>query len=560
MADQDDSWDLPKPPGLRGSDERPRMPEPPLDDGERTVIGMGLPSSAFWSRATAGAGPAAPAGAAAPVIPEGTWSGLGGQGAWPGSQGGWPAPQGGRSGAAPEQWSPNVGSGRPAADWSAQPGGGLFPAGAPPEPSSVAPAPVPRVALTDALKSTGLSQAGLRNPLMAAGADLLMLLGRLRSGVVEINGRALLGNVAQMIDRFEREALSAGAPREDVELGKYALCATADDIVQNLPGTDREAWIHQGMSARFFQDRTAGVGFFERLDAAMRAPRQRLDAIELMLVCLCMGFEGRYRTSRQGAAELVRLRRILHETLRQERPQADGDLSVHWTAMPHQQRRIAAAIPSWVIGGTAIAVVATLFATFATLLTAQGSRVTQEISALHQPEIVPLRERSVPDVAEPQVSEATFVPEDSQFDRIRAFLAPEIGEGSIEVEPMTDFIALRLGQSLRFRPGSDQLDTDLGPLATRIVEVLEAEPGPVLVVGHTDADPPSGRGSFHSNEELSLARATTVSGILAQGLGDPSRLTAEGRGASEPIADNDTPEGKALNRRVEILVAREGSF
>ena len=77
-------------------------------------------------------------------------------------------------------------------------------------------------------------------------------------------------------------------------------------------------------------------------------------------------------------------------------------------------------------------------------------------------------------------------------------------------------------------------------------------------MGHTDADPPSGRGSFHSNEELSLARATTVSGILAEGLGDPSRLTVEGRGASEPIADNETPEGKARNRRVEILVAREG--
>ena len=90
--------------------------------------------------------------------------------------------------------------------------------------------------------------------------------------------------------------------------------------------------------------------------------------------------------------------------------------------------------------------------------------MTQEIAALHQPEIMPLRERAVPDEAEPQVSEATFVPEDGQFDRIKSMLAPEIGDGSVEVELMTDYIALRLGQALRFRPGR----TSLTPSSARL--------------------------------------------------------------------------------------------
>lgn len=71
----------------------------------------------------------------------------------------------------------------------------------------------------------------------------------------------------------------------------------------------------------------------------------------------------------------------------------------------------------------------------------------------------------------------------------------------------------------------------------------------IVVVGHTDS-----RGSEENNSELSRARAQAVATFLGQNGLDPSRITSEGRGEAEPVASNDSPEGRANNRRVEIIV------
>ena len=78
--------------------------------------------------------------------------------------------------------------------------------------------------------------------------------------------------------------------------------------------------------------------------------------------------------------------------------------------------------------------------------------------------------------------------------------------------------------------------------------------------GYTDGIPSSGRGRYKTNLELSVARAEGVQAVLNDLITDPSRMSVDGRGEADPIATNDTREGQALNRRVEILVARSGTF
>jgi type VI secretion system protein ImpK len=62
---------------------------------------------------------------------------------------------------------------------------------------------------------------------------------------------------------------------------------------------------------------------------------------------------------------------------------------------------------------------------------------------------------------------------------------------------------------------------------------------------------------FPSNLALSLARAKSVMNQMAGEISDPDRLSAEGRADSEPIADNSTREGRATNRRIEVLLVQE---
>src|SRR5271165_4528068 len=73
------------------------------------------------------------------------------------------------------------------------------------------------------------------SPLMRAAASLLLLLGRLRASLSRAGAGQLMDQVAQAIQQFEADARAGGAPPDQIETAKYALAATSDDIVQNLP-------------------------------------------------------------------------------------------------------------------------------------------------------------------------------------------------------------------------------------------------------------------------------------------------------------------------------------
>ena len=430
-------------------------------------------------------------------------------------------------------------------------GGELFPE-IPQKQDEVFRREVPRISLQDALKTTGIDKSGSTNPLVAAAANLLILLGRLRTGLVEMQSQILIEHVAREIDTFERAAFERNVSPQDVEDGKYALCATADDIVQNLPGADRGQWLQYGMCARFFQDRSSGVNFFIRLDGAMKAPGQRFNVLELMLICMSLGFEGQYRAGGNGGLELNRVRGALYETLRRVQPRADDDISVRWLGVPLGGRRTGSGIPAWILASIAGAMVVTLFITLAALLNFQASDAQERLLGLHRLENLDelTLVRDIPPEVEPPPDRVVFVaPQTDQFADLETFLQPEIADGSItEIGRYNDFIYVRLGDVLQFRSGSAQLDSDFEPLAQRLAEAANTQTGQILVVGHTDSV-----GSEANNLALSIARAETVRGVMAPFLDDASRLTAEGRGEVEPIASNDDPTGRAENRRVEIL-------
>jgi chemotaxis protein MotB len=105
---------------------------------------------------------------------------------------------------------------------------------------------------------------------------------------------------------------------------------------------------------------------------------------------------------------------------------------------------------------------------------------------------------------------------------------------------------------------------DLQPLGIEILElvaeVLRASPNNISIEGHTDSRPISS-GRYPSNWELSTARATSVLRRLTENIGfDPTRLSAAGYADTRPLAPNDTPEGAARNRRVEVVVTSDVSL
>jgi chemotaxis protein MotB len=133
-------------------------------------------------------------------------------------------------------------------------------------------------------------------------------------------------------------------------------------------------------------------------------------------------------------------------------------------------------------------------------------------------------------------------------------LDDEMARGEIEVERQPERLRIRAAAGVLFAPGSASLKREGRALLLRVAEEIRALEGHrVSVEGHTDAAPIS-TAAFPSNWELSTARAAGVARLLAEAGLDPQRLSVTGYAEWRPIADNDTPQNRARNRRIEILV------
>ncbi len=142
----------------------------------------------------------------------------------------------------------------------------------------------------------------------------------------------------------------------------------------------------------------------------------------------------------------------------------------------------------------------------------------------------------------------------AQMDRQARELEESLEGASIE--RLDEAIAIKFDSGLLFGFDSSDLSTEardnLGLLSNSLKKYDNTD---VLIIGHTD-----GVGSATYNMGLSERRAQSAANFLgSQGIAS-DRLIVEGRGLTEPIADNDTDEGRALNRRVEILILASEEF
>ncbi len=132
-------------------------------------------------------------------------------------------------------------------------------------------------------------------------------------------------------------------------------------------------------------------------------------------------------------------------------------------------------------------------------------------------------------------------------------------EGEFKIAYEAIGIRLILQEKLLFDSGSADIKPETRVILDKIYEILKDLPNPVEVEGHTDNIPISTE-RFPSNWELSTARAgAVVRYLIAKGI-NPERLKASGYADTRPIASNATPEGRAQNRRVEIVILNIKGF
>ena len=144
------------------------------------------------------------------------------------------------------------------------------------------------------------------------------------------------------------------------------------------------------------------------------------------------------------------------------------------------------------------------------------------------------------------------------YDDLVKDLKGEIAKGQIKVTQARNKLSVQLVEKILFDSGKAEIKPEGREVLNKVGSILKTVNGKqIQIEGYTDSIPISGalRRQFASNWELSTQRATTVVRFLQESTGvDGKYLSAVGYGPFRPTATNDTPEGRAENRRIEIVL------
>lgn len=126
-----------------------------------------------------------------------------------------------------------------------------------------------------------------------------------------------------------------------------------------------------------------------------------------------------------------------------------------------------------------------------------------------------------------------------------------------EVQITAKQIKINIAAPVLFKSGKAEVGSSAAELLRQVAGALNTLPNDIIIEGHTDSVPMKS-GDYDTNWQLSAARANAVVDLLAKDYAVPQeRMIAAAYGEHRPVAGNDTAEGRALNRRIEIIVPRE---
>ena len=385
-----------------------------------------------------------------------------------------------------------------------------------------------------------------RNPMMAAAAQALALAASMRSGRVQTPLAQIHAQVSQVVAAFDR-TIAPLYNEEQRRRARYAVAATFDDIAQNLPGqqNDGAEWARRSMVVQFFSENIGGDRFWQLVEDMLRQPHENRDLIELYHACLAAGFEGRFRIMPDGKRRLHEIMTQLYAVLEHPRSLSQLEMAPHWRGEDEPMRKVGFWTRILMAAGAAAGLLLLIYLILRLILAQAGGPAMQGMRGVNPEQPLGLS----------RVAPAAAAPPSAQATRLQQFLAPEISQGLVTVESDGTTVRVRTTVGQLFKSGSDELEPGRRNIFERIAAGVEGEPGDVSVDGHADSDRIA-TVTFPDNLALSKARAERVAEIIKGGLSNPGRVSAQGFGDSQPIASNDTAEGKSQNRRVEVVIPR----
>lgn len=382
-----------------------------------------------------------------------------------------------------------------------------------------------------------ISSLAAANPLLAAANPLLLMLRSLKVASAPGSVADLRSRLIQMVRDFTSACERVHIPEFDRDLASYALCATVDECIQTTPWGANVNWAQQSLLVQVHQDNRGGDRFFDILDRAERSPAKHGLLTELLYVCLSLGFVGRYhQLGPAGRQQLADRREKTYLHIRHAGREADRSLSEDWRPVNVGRRAFGGF-------GVATAVAVLLALVCVGIFAAYSLRLSAQIDALQFASLQLPALRDQPVVLELPAAKP----------RLAQLLRQRIEEGRLQVKDLQSRSIVTLQGEGMFDSGSATPLAAVEPLLDEVARALDKVEGNIVVNGYTD-NVPARSMRFGTNLALSRARAAIVAERLGMQAALLPRMTSQGHGEADPVMPNTTPDGRARNRRVEIVL------
>ncbi len=378
-----------------------------------------------------------------------------------------------------------------------------------------------------------------QNQVVAAALSLLSLASRLRQTAVYSAIDELSQRLSGEISGFENRLLQAGISADQTRMASYALCAFLDETILNTPWGAQSTWGQQSLLISFHKEAWGGEKFFDIVALLVKQPAQNLALIELAYLFLSLGFEGKFRVLANSGNALEKYRAELYQLIQRIKGDSERELSPRWQGLTDVRNALVRYVPLWVVGAVLSLALVLVFTGFVLTLNSRSDQIYKQLFELAKQPLELAAAAPAPVVKPPVVG---------RYERFKRILANEIAANMVEV---VDDKLLRVRNS--FASGSDQLKPEYAPMLKKIADELVVGKDNLLVTGHTD-DKPIVSARFPSNWHLSTSRAKKVSEMLTSLAPLGGKIRFEGRADGEPLVANDTPEHRAINRRVDLLI------
>ncbi|NUT75843.1 DotU family type IV/VI secretion system protein [Pseudomonas sp. C1C7] len=220
------------------------------------------------------------------------------------------------------------------------------------------------------------------NSLVGAACDLLSEVVRLKHRTACEDLHGLNTQLTNDLKSFEARALQNGVETGQVMAARYVLCSVMDEAVVTTIWGNESKWSQMSLLSKFHNETFGGEKFFQLLTRLSRNPVKHLPMLELMYVCLSLGFEGKYRVQNRGMLELEGIRDDLYRQIRQLRADIPRELSPQWEGLNHQRRSLVRIVPAWMVVLFTCVCLVVMYSGFAWVLGEQRDAVLQPYQAI----------------------------------------------------------------------------------------------------------------------------------------------------------------------------------